>query len=242
MNNHALQSLNLSEINLRFGDLSPDSLLEWAFDTFAPRIALATGFGPSGITLMHMATRIFPEVNVFYIDTDLHFPETYALRDRLMDRFGIQFTVVRSDLSLEEQEKIYGPHLWARDPDRCCQIRKVQPLQRFLTGQDAWITGIRRDQAPTRLHAERIEWDSANDLIKINPLVDWTSEQVWSYVYRHGLPYNDLHDESYPSIGCMPCTRAVAPGEDERAGRWSGRIKTECGIHSYWNPGDKKAS
>ncbi len=221
----------LKQISDSFEGHPPEEILRWGIENFAPDIALATGFGPEGVALMHLVSQLRLETTVFYLDTDLLFPETYALRDELAARFGIHFTRVESSLPLEEQAKEYGAALWSRDPDLCCYLRKVEPLRRFLATQRAWITGIRRDQTPTRARAGLVEWDYGNRLVKLNPLAEWSSEQIWAYIHTHDLPFNPLHLKGYPSIGCWPCTRAVAPGENPRAGRWDGWAKTECGIH-----------
>lgn len=221
----------LPQLSQHFEGRRPQELLRQALGTFGDEIVLATGFGTSGIVLMHMVTRIRPETPVFYLQTDLLFPETMALRDKLAACLGIDFIEVHSGLSLDEQARRHQPELWRRNPDLCCQLRKVAPLRRFLAGKRAWISGIRRDQGPTRANTPLVAWDRANDLIKLNPLAAWTRKDVWRYLYIHDLPYNELHDRGYPSLGCVPCTRAVAPGEDERAGRWAGSNKTECGIH-----------
>lgn len=215
----------------RLERLAPEDVLRWGFDTFGGDLALATGFGPSGVVLMHLTARLRPDATVFYLDTDLHFEETYRLRDELAARLGLTFTRVAAELTLDEQAAAHGPALWEREPDRCCALRKVLPLRRFLATRRAWATGLRRDQAATRLHTSVLEWDYANDLVKLNPLAHWTDEEIWAYIQVYELPYNALHDQGYPSIGCWPCTRPVQPGEDPRAGRWSGRAKTECGIH-----------
>ena len=222
---------NLKPISRRLEAMHARDILRWGLTTFSPDIALATGFGPSGVVLMHMTAQIRPQTTVFYLQTDLFFAETLALRDQLARRLGLTFTAVHSGLSLPEQARQYGPNLWQRDPDRCCQLRKVNPLRRFLAGKKAWVTGIRRDQGPSRAHTQVVAWDNANHLLKLSPLAAWTQAQVWDYIHRHDLPYNELHDRGYPSIGCRPCTRPVAPGGDERAGRWAGSNKTECGIH-----------
>jgi len=217
------------------GDLlegrSPEEVLRWGLDAFAPEIAMATGFGLEGVVLMHYLSQIAPETTVFYLDTDLLFPDTYLLRDELEARLGLRFTRVHSGLPLEAQAEAHGPELWARDPDLCCRLRKVEPLRRFLADKCAWITGIRRDQTRARANAGIVEWDRVNGLVKINPLAGWTAEQVWAYIHAHDLPFNRLHAMGYPSIGCWPCTRPAAPGENPRSGRWAGFAKTECGLH-----------
>lgn len=214
----------------------PERLLAWAVEAFAPHLCLATSFGPQSIVLMHMMSAIRSDVTVFYLDTGLLFPETYELRDRLSARLGLTITRVAASLSLEQQAATFGAELWSREPDRCCHLRKVLPLRRFLANQRAWITGIRAAQTSLRASAARIEWDAANGLVKLNPLLHWTDEQVWAHIRTHDLPFSRLHLQGYPSIGCRPCTRPVRPGDDARAGRWAGSGKTECGIHLS-NPG-----
>lgn len=209
----------------------PEELLRWAVAMFAPHLALATSFGPSGIVIMHMMAALRPQTTIFYLDTALLFPETYALRDQLAERLGLQFTRVATPLSLDEQADQFGPDLWQTDPDQCCHLRKVIPLRRFLAHHQAWITGIRRDQGGGRASIQPIAWDYANHLVKLNPLAHWSREQVWAYIHKHDLPYNHLHDEGFASIGCIPCTRAIQTGEAERDGRWAGQDKNECGIH-----------
>jgi len=181
-----------------------------------------------------MVHRIDPSVPLFYLDTDFLFPETYATRDRIIRHYGLQPTQVlqvKSLLTPDRQAEQYGEALWASDPDRCCELRKIEPLTRVLKGFDAWITGIRRDQSPTRAHAKLIEWDAKFQLVKVNPLVKWTWADVWTYIKVYEVPYNELHDRNYPSIGCTHCTKPVMPGEDPRSGRWQGKAKTECGLH-----------
>ena len=224
-------SVSFANTNRRFAAHQPEQILRWGLNTFAPHVALSTGFGPSGVVLMHMVSQMRSQVAVFYLDTDLLFPETLVLRDELAERLGLTFTRVHSGLSLDRQAEVYGEALWQRDPDRCCALRKVEPLRGYLAGRRAWITGLRRDQSPGRAHTQPVEWDRTHQLVKLNPLAHWTRRDVWRYLHRHHLPYNKLHDEGFESIGCLPCTRALRPGEDVRAGRWEGFAKTECGIH-----------
>lgn len=221
----------LKEVSDSFENRRPEDVLRWGLENFAPQIALATGFGPEGVVLMHMVSEINRETTVFYIDTDVLFRETYELRDTLQARLGLKFTRVATDLSLDAQAAEHGPELWARNPDLCCQLRKVAPLRQYLQTQDAWITAIRRDQTKNRANAGIVEWDSANNLVKFNPLATWTSSDVWAYIAIYELPTNPLHEQGYPSIGCWPCTKPVAAGADPRSGRWAGVGKTECGIH-----------
>ncbi|MBT9282292.1 MAG: phosphoadenylyl-sulfate reductase [Hydrogenibacillus schlegelii] len=202
-------------------DAPPEEILRTALERI-PRLALACSFGAEDMVILDLLMKIDPEASVFYLDTDLLFPETYALRDEAVRRYGIpNLRRIRPDLSLEAQAAEYGEALWSRDPDLCCYLRKVQPLEQVLAGLDGWITGIRREQAPTRARAEVFEIDGKFGVVKVNPLAYWTWDDVWNYIRAHDVPYNPLHDRGYPSIGCAPCTRPVKPGEDLRAGRWS---------------------
>jgi phosphoadenylyl-sulfate reductase (thioredoxin) len=210
---------------------TPAEILRWTADRFAPRVAFGTGFGAEGCVLVHLIAEHGLPIEVFTLDTGLLFAETYELWRRLESRYGIPIRAVRSPLSLAEQAAAHGDELWSRDPDRCCRIRKVVPLQGELSGFDAWITAIRRDQTPERAHATIVERGSGGHGVKVNPLVAWRNSDVWAFVRANHVPYNPLHDRGYPSIGCAPCTTPVAPAEDPRAGRWRGRPKTECGLH-----------
>lgn len=217
-----------------FETKQPQDVLAAAIERYGQKIVVACSFGAEDVVLVDMAHRINPSVPLFYLDTDFLFPETYATRDRLIERYGLQSAQViqvKSMLTPQGQSESYGEALWARDPDQCCQLRKVEPLTRVLRGYDAWVTGIRRDQAPSRAQAGLIEWDQKFQLIKINPLARWTSTDVWTYIKVYEVPYNPLHDQNYPSIGCTYCTAPVAPGNDPRAGRWKNFAKTECGLH-----------
>lgn len=212
-------------------DAAPQTVLQWAIEEFGTDAALATGFGTEGCVLVDMVARIDPSTRIFYLDTDLLFPETYELRDRLASRYGVRFERRASARSLEQQALRHGEKLWERDPDLCCRLRKVEPLKEMLAGLRAWITAIRRDQSPARAHAKVVEHDAKFGLIKINPLAGWTKQQVWKYIREHDVPYNRLYDQGYSSIGCTPCTTPVQINEDQRAGRWRGFQKTECGLH-----------
>jgi phosphoadenosine phosphosulfate reductase len=210
----------------------PEEVLSWAFATYGKDVAIASGFGIEGMVLLDLASRGRRNFRVFTLDTEFLFPETYDLMDRVEKRYGIKIERVYSTLTPEEQEREHGAALWARDPDLCCGLRKVEPLRTKLTELSAWITAIRRDQTSSRASARKVEWDAKFRLLKVNPIADWSSPMVWSYALKHNVPYNPLHDKSYPSIGCTHCTRAVRPGESARAGRWAGSEKTECGLHA----------
>jgi phosphoadenosine phosphosulfate reductase len=223
---------NLGNVPVLAESWEPEEVLRWAFTHFGGKVSLASGFGVDGMVLIDLATRVNPALNVFLGDTDFLFPETYDLIDRVEKRYGIKVERLYSDLTPEEQARVYGSALWSRDPDQCCNIRKIEPLKKKLSGLRAWITAIRRDQTLARASARKVEWDEKFGLVKINPIADWTSKMVWNYIYRNNVPYNVLHDRNYPSIGCTHCTRAIVPGEDPRAGRWAGSQKTECGLHA----------
>ena len=208
-----------------------EDVVTWVADRYRPEVVLACSFGIEDCLLVDLLSRHAPGVGVFYLDTQLLFPETLQTRDRLIERYGIRPIRVLPRLDPEQQAEAYGPALWRRDPDACCRMRKVEPLRAMLATQRAWITGVRREQGPTRANAPFLEWDPRFGLAKANPLAAWTEQAVWQRVHERGIPYNALHDQGFPSIGCWPCTRAVRPGEDARAGRWAGQAKTECGLH-----------
>lgn len=213
---------------------SPQELLTYAIDRYHPKLVLACSFGAEDVVLVDMIHRLNPDVPLFYLDTDFLFPETYETRDRVIDHYGLkpsQTIQMKSLLTPERQAADHGERLWSTNPDQCCQLRKVEPLTRVLKGYDAWVTGIRRDQAPTRAKAGLIEWDQKFGLVKFNPLARWTWSDVWTYIKIYEVPYNPLHDRHYPSIGCIHCTAPVAEGDDPRSGRWKNFGKTECGLH-----------
>lgn len=209
-----------------------NAIIRQTVDTFPGRVTLSCSFGgPSGMVLLDLALKIEPALNVFVADTELLFPETYALMERVERRYGIAIERVRPAQSVALQNAAHGDALWARDPDACCDLRKVEPLRKHLRGYDAWMTAIRRDQSRTRSAASVRSWDMAAQVVKVAPLADWTEADVWSYVREHDIPVNALHFDGYPSIGCTHCTRRVDAGEETRAGRWAGFAKVECGIH-----------
>jgi phosphoadenosine phosphosulfate reductase len=221
----------LKLISDEFEAAPPEAVLRWAVEEFGPDVALATGFGAEGCVLIAMLSTISPGTRIFYLDTDLLFPETYALRDQLEARYGVRFERRTTRLSLSEQAIEHGEQLWQRQPDLCCRLRKVEPLKEMLNGLRAWVTAIRRDQSPARASVGIVERDAKFGLIKINPLAAWSSRDVWNHIAKYDVPYNPLHNHGYSSIGCAPCTTPVQIGEDPRTGRWRGTPKTECGLH-----------
>jgi phosphoadenosine phosphosulfate reductase len=211
-------------------DGSAEDALRWALDTFGERMYIACSFQKTSSVTVHLAHSINPDARFFYLDTDVLFPETYETKTRLEDRYGINFHRY-SSITLEQQKGLYGDELWSRDPDACCGIRKVEPMRSALAAVDLWVSGIRRSDSQTRAGAPKFGWDKRFGLWKLNPLADWSEQEVWSYISKHDVPYNALHDQGYPSIGCTHCTRKPGAGEDARAGRWAGLEKTECGLH-----------
>ena len=224
----------LKKLGDSFESKSPQELLAYALGQYFPNIILACSFGAEDVVLVDMIQKINPRTKLFYLDTDFLFAETHEVKDRLIAKYGLrpeQVVQMKSLLTPEQQAAQHGDALWSRNPDQCCQLRKIEPLTRVLGGYAAWITGIRRDQATTRANAGLVEWDQKFQLVKFNPLARWKSEDVWAYIKMHEVPYNELHDRHYPSIGCTHCTAPVMPGEDPRSGRWKNFAKTECGLH-----------
>ncbi|MFZ1934238.1 MAG: phosphoadenylyl-sulfate reductase [Thermoguttaceae bacterium] len=218
--------------SIRLEGAAPEEILAWAVDHYFPRFTMATGLGPEGCLIISMLAKIEPRVYVFNLDTGYQFPETLELRDRIADRYGIVVDLQQPALSVEEYEAAHGGPVYRTNPDQCCHDRKLTVLRRVAKDFDAWASGIRRDQSPCRADTPIVRWDSKFALAKISPLACWTKKDVWMRIVKEGIPYNPLHDCGYPSIGCRPCTRSVMRGEDERAGRWSGRAKMECGLHT----------
>jgi phosphoadenosine phosphosulfate reductase len=204
--------------------------LEWMFENFGERHYIACSFQKTSSITAHLASTVNPEARFFYLDTDVLFEESYETRDRLAEALGIEFDRFHN-LTLEEQEAEHGPELWNRDPDACCGIRKVEPMRRALSSVDCWAAGVRRADSSTRSKTPKFSWDKRFNLWKLNPLANWTERDVWNYIREHHLPYNPLHDQGYPSIGCTHCTKPVGPGGAPRDGRGAGRSKTECGIN-----------
>lgn len=211
-------------------DADPSTIIEWAVKTVgAERLAVATSFGVSGMVNLHMLADIAPGVPVIFVDTLYHFDETLEFARRVADHYGLDVRVYRPAESREEFERLHGDRLWERDLDAFHRLTKVEPMERALTGVAGWITGRRRDQSPTRAHLPQVE---LGHRVKVNPLAAWTREDVWSFIRRHDVPYNPLHDRGYASIGDEPLTTPTHAGEDERAGRWRGQDRLECGLHT----------
>jgi phosphoadenosine phosphosulfate reductase len=210
-------------------DAPAEEVLRWAVETFGDRWVVAASMEDT--VLVHLASQVAAGVEVLFIDTGYHFPETLATRDEAADWYHIRLHTVTPQLTVAEQDAVHGPDLWRRDPDRCCALRKVEPLGRALAGFDAWASGIRRDDAPTRTRIPVVGWDARRNLVKINPLARWTEADAQAYAAEHLIVLNPLLQRGYASIGCAPCTRPVPPGADRRSGRWPDTSKTECGIH-----------
>jgi len=210
----------------------PEQILDWAVENFSPRLAMGTALGISGCVILSMLGARKNDVYVFNIDTGYQFPETLDVIERIQIQYDIEIHREAPEQSVDEYERIHDGPLHQIDSHRCCQDRKIRVLERLAPKFDAWISGIRRDQGPTRAKMPVVSWDARFGLIKIAPIVAWTGKAVWNKIITDSIPYNVLFDQGYTSIGCAPCTRATLPGEDERAGRWSGQLKTECGLHN----------
>jgi phosphoadenosine phosphosulfate reductase len=205
------------------------AVLRWAGETFGDGFAVTSSMADG--LLSHLASRAVPGVHVVFLDTGYHFAETIGTRDWVSSVMPITLVDVRPEQTVAEQDAEYGAQLHDRDPDLCCSLRKVRPLAKALAGYAAWGSGVRRDESPTRAGTKVVDWDAKRGMVKVNPLAAWTQDDVDTYVAEHQVPVNPLQEIGYASIGCAPCTRPVAPGEDPRAGRWAGRGKTECGLH-----------
>ncbi|WP_130859417.1 phosphoadenylyl-sulfate reductase [Gracilibacillus phocaeensis] len=208
------------------------SLLEWAYQTYDDSLVYACSFGAESMVLIDLIAQTKPDAKLAFLDTGLHFQETYDLIEEVKQRYpSLQITFKKPELTVDEQREKHGAALWSRNPDQCCYIRKVKPLEEVLSGATAWISGLRREQSPTRANTNYINKDERFQSVKVCPLIHWTWDDVWGYIEEHQLPYNALHDQNYPSIGCIPCTSPVTGEGDERSGRWSNSQKTECGLH-----------
>lgn len=225
----------IEELNARFELAQPREIIRWALEEPGlGRIAIASAFQAEGTAVMHMATEIRPDVPILFLETGFNFAETLAFKQQLTERLGLNVVDLVGDYTVETQEAAFGPRLYERTPERCCEMNKVQPMFRALRGLDAWMTAFRRDSSPTRAAApilQRYELEPGKQIVKVNPVATWTRHDTWAYLKANDLPHNPLYDLGYASIGCAPCTRMQFPGEPERAGRWAGLSKWECGIH-----------
>jgi phosphoadenosine phosphosulfate reductase len=211
--------------------MSAEEVLHWAYGEFGDKLVLTCSWQKQSSVLVHMVTELGLPIDVIELDTQLFFRETYETRDALVERYDLR--LLRPDvITVAEQHRREGPNLWERDPDRCCHIRKVEPLLSALAPYDAWISGIRRDQSPSRARTPKVQWSERYGVWKLHPLADWDEKRVWAYITVNEIPYNPLHESGYRSIGCIPCTRPTRADEEERAGRWAGSDKLECGIHT----------
>jgi phosphoadenosine phosphosulfate reductase len=209
---------------------SPQEVLRWAYDRFGQRFVVATSMAEG--VLPHMAAQIQPGARVVFLDTGYHFPETIGTRDAVAATLPINLINATPKQTVAEQDATYGKDLFATDPDKCCALRKVEPLNRVLSGYTAWVTGVRREEAPTRANTQVVEYDAKRNMVKLNPIAPWTQADLDRYIADNGVLVNLLQYDGYPSIGCQPCTKQVAPGEDPRSGRWAGQGKIECGLHT----------
>jgi phosphoadenosine phosphosulfate reductase len=224
---------DLAAASRRLETASPEEIISWAVQNYAPYLTMATAFGPEGCVILSMLAKVAPETYVFNLDTGYQFQETLDLRDQIAARYGIEVDLLKPELPVPEYEALHGGPLYRTNPNQCCFDRKIRTLKRASEVMHAWMSGIRRDQSADRAKASIVGWDKKFGLVKISPLANWTKQDVWKRIHDEAIPYNPLHDQGYPSIGCWPCTQAVAENEtDERAGRWSGMKKTECGLHS----------
>jgi len=228
----------INELNEKYKNLSPETVLQYFLTAYKSKIALASSMGAEDQVLTHMIANIDPSCRIFTLDTGRVFPETYSTIERTNLQYGIHISVFFPDTNaVEEMVNEKGVNLFYESIEnrkKCCAIRKMEPLHRAFQGLDVWICGLRKEQAITREAMQMIEWDENNQLIKINPLINWNEKEVWDFIHKNGIPYNKLHDQGFPSIGCQPCTRAVNPGEDVRAGRWwwENPETKECGLHA----------
>jgi phosphoadenosine phosphosulfate reductase len=230
-----LPTSEIEALNARFETAHPREILRWVLeDSGLERVAIASAFQAEGTVVIHLASQIRPDVPILFLETGFQFAETLAFKERLTERLGLNVVELVGEYSNDRQAAEFGPRLYERDPELCCEINKVRPMFEALRGLDAWITSVRRDSSPTRADTpvvDRYELEPGRDIVKVNPMATWTRQDVWRYLKEQDLPHNPLYDLGYASIGCAPCTRLRFAGEPERAGRWAGIAKWECGIH-----------
>ncbi|MBN8234401.1 phosphoadenylyl-sulfate reductase [Halobacillus kuroshimensis] len=221
----------LHHMDIDDGHKGAESVIRWAYGHYGKQLVYACSFGAEAVVLLDFIAKAQPDADVVFLDTGLHFQETYDLIEKVKKRYPeLNIHMKKPELTVEEQAEEYGPALWKRNPDQCCAIRKIKPLEEALTGAAAWMSGLRREQSASRSHTNFVNKDERFRSIKVCPLIHWTWEDVWSYIRLNSLDYNELHDQSYPSVGCIPCTAKAL--DDGRSGRWQGFNKTECGLHT----------
>ncbi|HEY3365872.1 MAG TPA: phosphoadenylyl-sulfate reductase [Symbiobacteriaceae bacterium] len=226
----AITAESIRAAALELAEASPEAIVRWAIERYAPRAALTCSFSGAGVVLAHMIARLAPETPVIFLDTGYHFPETLAFKDAFVKQYGLNLVEIHP-LFVKPAEPTYQT-----DPDHCCHLRKVEPMIRAVADLDGWITALRRDQSDTRAEIDVVEYHETpggRPLAKVLPLARWTRKEVWTYITEQAIPYHPMLDQGYKSIGCWPCTRPVGAGEAERAGRWAGTGKTECGLHTF---------
>jgi phosphoadenosine phosphosulfate reductase len=233
-----LTARDVAELNREFAEKKSPALLTWAWQRFGTKAAIGTSFQGAGLVMIHLAKTAGLNFPVFTLDTGLLFPETLELKNRLEKFFDCQIENLEPDLTVAQQSDVHGPELWKRDPDFCCTVRKVIPLRGKLQDLSCWLTGLRRQQSEARAAVGLVELYQLNEqtgqeIVKLNPMASWAREEIWAYIKEHKIPYNPLHDQGYRSIGCIPCTVKTGEGKNERAGRWTGFNKVECGIHTF---------
>jgi phosphoadenosine phosphosulfate reductase len=233
-----LTAREAAELDRQFAEKPSAEILAWAWERFGDRAAIGTSFQGAGLVMIHLAKMAGLKFPIFTLDTGLLFPETLELKRRLEDFFGCTIESIEPDLTVEEQADVHGAELWTRNPDLCCTARKVMPLRGKLLDLGCWLTGLRREQSASRANVGLVELyqldeQTGREIVKLNPMAHWPREKIWSHIREHQIPCNPLHDQGYRSIGCVPCTRKTGDGQGERAGRWTGFNKVECGIHTF---------
>ena len=221
----------IESLSKEFESATPQEIIEWAVENFCPALALSSSFQTQSVPLLHMVRQVHPQIRIFFLDTGMHFWDTLFFREHLEQIWGLNIVDLRPDEKWRTVLRHFGSDLPETDSNLCCYIRKVEPMQKAMEGLGAWITGIRRDQTKNRAHAKILEY-KRDGLLRIAPLLSWTGEKVSNYIAENNLPRHPMPNTQYPSIGCKPCTRAIQIGENERAGRWDGKGKTECGLHT----------
>lgn len=227
-----LEAFDYERLNEQLANKDTMEVIKWAYSTFGDELVYSCSFGAEGMVLIDLISKVRKNAKIIFLDTHFHFKETYELIEKVRQKYPqLQLEMIEPELSAQQQVAQYGEELWKTQPDLCCSLRKIQPLKRGIAGAKAWFSGLRREQSPTRAKTNYVNQDNKFHSIKICPLIHWSWDDIWSYIRLNNLPYNTLHDQGYPSIGCEYCTSAVEGGADSREGRWTGMNKTECGLH-----------